>query len=265
MGRAMESSAVRGDRATSPRMEGDPRSDRQIPADKAPEQIARMFDAIASRYDLLNHLLSAGLDRAWRARVVTTLALSGTETLLDLCTGTGDLALAAVARRNGARRVIGIDFAPEMLRRGRVKIRERGLDDRIRLVLGDATQVPLPDASVDAVTMAFGIRNVQEPEKALGEVHRVLRPGGRVVILEFGEPRPRLLRSVYLWYFRRVLPWIGRAVSGHASAYTYLPSSVGTFFSPTAFCGLLRTGGFSEVHAVQLSLGIVYQYDGLKS
>ena len=233
--------------------------------DKAPQQIARMFDAIASRYDLLNHLLSAGLDRAWRVRAVTALTLTGTETLLDLCTGTGDLALAAVARRDGARRVVGIDFASEMLRRGQAKIRERALGERIRLVLGDATQVPLPDASVDAATMAFGIRNVQEPEKALGEVHRVLRPGGRVAILEFGEPRPRLLRAVYLWYFRRVLPRIGRCVSGHSSAYTYLPSSVGTFFSPGAFCDLLRTGGFSEVRAVPLSFGIVYLYGGLKS
>ena len=233
--------------------------------DKAPQQIARMFNAIASRYDLVNHLLSAGLDRVWRVRAVTTLTLTGTETLLDLCTGTGDLAFAAVARRGGARHVVGIDFASEMLLHGQVKIHERALGERIRLVLGDVTQLPLPDESVDAVTIAFGIRNVQEPEKALSEVYRVLRFGGRVAILEFGKPYPPVLRGVYLWYLRSVLPRIGRFVSGHASAYTYLPSSVDTFFDPDTFCDLLQMCGLSEVRAVPLSFGIVYLYGGLKS
>lgn len=235
-----------------------------LPIDKAPDRIAEMFDAIAARYDLLNRLLSGGLDRIWRVRAVTELELSGTETVLDLCTGTADLAIAAALRPGGARRVVALDFASEMLRRGYAKLRTRGLRRRVRLIRGDATCVPLVGNSVDAVTIGFGIRNVSEPRKALGEIYRVLRPGGHFAILEFGEPTPRVLRMVYSWYFQHVLPWVGRALSGHVSAYTYLPSSVGLFHGPPAFCELLRTSGFSEIRAVPLSFGIVYLYIGAK-
>ena len=223
-----------------------------------------MFDAIAGRYDLLNRVLSGGLDRRWRRRAVASIGLSGRETLLDLCTGTADLALAAVSGSRQAASVVGLDFATEMLRLGHDKIKIRRLQHRVRLVRGDATAVPLPDASVDAATMAFGIRNVNEPAAALAEVHRVLRPGGRMAILEFGQPRLRPLRALYLWYFERVLPRVGRLVSGHESAYTYLPSSVGAFHGPVAFRQLMIEAGFEETRAVSLTFGIVYLYEGTK-
>ena len=232
--------------------------------DKAPVRIAGMFDAIAGRYDLLNRVLSAGLDRRWRRRAVRSISLSGRETVLDLCTGTADLALASVTGSHQADSVVGLDFAGEMLRLGRDKITQRRLQHRVRLVRADATAVPLPDTSVDAATIAFGIRNVNDPAAALAEVHRVLRPGGRVAILEFGEPRVRPLRVLYLWYFRYVLPRIGRLVSGHQSAYTYLPSSVGAFHGPAAFRQLMTEAGFAETRAVSLTFGVVYLYEGTK-
>ena len=179
-----------------------------LPLDKAPHRIAGMFDAIAGRYDLLNRLLSAGFDQRWRARAVDALGLAGGEVVLDLCTGTADLALALTT--SAGARVVGVDFAGEMLRRGRQKVREAGVDRQVRLVLGDAMSMPMPDAVVDAATIGFGIRNVQTPAEALKEVHRVLRPGGRLVILEFGFPRAVLLRAAYVWYFRRVLPLVGK-------------------------------------------------------
>ncbi len=228
---------------------------------KDPARIAGMFDAIASRYDLLNHLLSAGIDRYWRMRAIRSLGLTGTETVLDLCTGTADLAMAA-ARPGRARHVLGIDFAGAMLRIGHEKVARAGLDGAIRLVQGDAMVLPLADGSVDAVTIAFGIRNVADPLAACRDIRRVLRPGGRLAILEFGLPPARPVRALYLWYFRHVLPRIGRLVSRHSSAYTYLPASVGSFPAPAEFARLLETAGFTQVRANPLTLGIVYLYQG---
>ena len=227
---------------------------------KQPDRIAGMFDAIARRYDLLNRVLSAGLDQRWRARAVAALALTGRETLLDLCTGTADVALAAVARREGAARAIGVDFSQQMLRLGLAKIRRRGLDARVALVRGDATRIPLGDGSVDRAAIAFGIRNVQEPEAACQELARVVRTGGRLAVLEFGVPGSPLLRAVYLWYASRLLPAVGRLVSKHASAYDYLPESVGRFPPPEAFGRLLQDSGFPHVEIVPLTFGIVYLY-----
>src|SRR5437773_1761023 len=180
---------------------------------KAPARIAGMFDAIAPRYDLLNHLLSAGIDRRWRRLAVQSLALTGRERVLDLCTGTADLAIAASTAPRGASRVVGIDFAGAMLRVGREKLRRRGLEPSIDLVRGDATRIPLADASVDAATVAFGIRNVDRIDEALGEIRRVLKPAGALAILEFGIPTAPGVRAAYTWYFNRVLPRIGRLVS----------------------------------------------------
>ena len=223
-----------------------------------------MFDAIAGRYDFLNHFLSAGLDTRWRARAVRELALSGDARVLDLCTGTADLAIAAL-RAGDAVTVVGIDFAHAMLRLARDKIRGRGLDRRVRLVRGDATAIPVRDGWADAATIAFGIRNVAQPEGALDELARVLKPGGRLAILEFGEPIVPGIRGLYNWYFRAVLPRLGRLVSKHDSAYSYLPASVGAFPSPDAFTAMMRTRGFSGARAVPLSLGIVYLYIAIRA
>jgi demethylmenaquinone methyltransferase/2-methoxy-6-polyprenyl-1,4-benzoquinol methylase len=227
--------------------------------DKRPEKIAGMFDAIAPRYDLLNTVLSGGTDRYWRWRAVRTLGLTGSETAIDLCTGTADLVLA-LARPGRARRVIGIDFSGEMLRLGLRKVRRAVRGVPALLSRGDAMRLPAADGCADGLTIAFGIRNVQRPEVAARECLRVLRPGGRLAILEFGTPRMAGFRQFYQWYFRHILPRIGRLVSRHDEAYTYLPESVGTWATPDQFCETLSTAGFSEVRAVPLTFGVVYLY-----
>lgn len=229
--------------------------------DKAPDRIAGMFDAIAPRYDLLNHLLSAGIDKRWRRRAIASLALSGRETLIDVCTGTADVALEAT----GAARVVGVDFAGAMLTLGLHKVHSANQARRIVLIRGDAMRLPARDRSADAATVAFGIRNVQRPEVACAEMARVLRTGGRLAILEFGVPRIPGVSALYLWYFRRVLPLIGRMVSGHTGAYSYLPASVGTFPPPVEFMAILRQAGFAEVQAVPLTFGIVYLYTAVRA
>jgi demethylmenaquinone methyltransferase / 2-methoxy-6-polyprenyl-1,4-benzoquinol methylase len=227
---------------------------------KNPSRIAGMFDAIAPRYDLLNHLLSAGIDLYWRRRAIRSLGLTGRERVLDLCTGTGDLAIAARTARPGAARVIGVDFAGAMLVIAAEKVLREKLSADVALIRGDATRIPVADRSVDAVTVAFGIRNVEDVQAACRDIHRVLRPGGRLAILEFAIPTTPLFRAVYLSYFRHILPRIGRLVSGHGAAYGYLPASVGAFASPGEFMDLLQKQGFQDVSADSLTFGSVFLY-----
>ena len=232
-----------------------------LPPDKTPSRIAGMFDAIAPRYDLLNHVLSAGLDRRWRDEAVASLMLrqDAEPRVLDLCTGTGDLALALVRQVTRAS-IVGVDFAGEMLRLGAAKVRTASLEPRVRFVRGDAASIPVRTASCDAATIGFGIRNVADPERALREIARVLKPGARLAILEFGQPRIPGIRTMYSWYFRYLLPLVGRMVSKHQSAYSYLPASVGAFPPPAEFVKILTATGFSRVRAVPLTFGIVYLF-----
>jgi demethylmenaquinone methyltransferase/2-methoxy-6-polyprenyl-1,4-benzoquinol methylase len=218
-----------------------------------------MFDAIAPRYDLLNRVLSLGIDRRWRRRAIRSLALTERDVLLDVCSGTGDVALEA-QRQAGLRRIIGVDFAGAMLAIGRKKVQAAGKAGQIALIRGDAARLPVREGSVDAATIAFGIRNVERPEAACREIARALRPGGRLAILEFGVPRIPGISTLYLWYFKYLLPRVGRAVSGHNAAYSYLPASVGAFPPPAEFMTILRHAGFVEVEAVSLTAGIVYLY-----
>jgi len=227
--------------------------------DKTPTRIAGMFDAIAPRYDLLNRVLSAGLDQRWRQRAVDALELGPSARVLDLCTGTADLAIAVAGRHRRAR-VTGVDFSAAMLRLGSAKVRSASLAARLRLVRGDAAMIPLASQSCDAATIAFGIRNVAEPNRALEELSRVLRPGARLAILEFGQPRIPGIRTLYAWYFRYLLPAIGKMVSHHDSAYSYLPASVGTFPPPAEFAATIERHGFVSAGPVPLTLGIVYLY-----
>jgi demethylmenaquinone methyltransferase/2-methoxy-6-polyprenyl-1,4-benzoquinol methylase len=199
--------------------------------------------------------------------------------VLDVCTGTGDLAVEAIKNRCRASvfenqkpmpdigfsvSVLGIDFAGEMLKHALEKVRRGGLDDRIRLARGDATRLPVPDAACDAAMVAFGIRNVADPSAALREMCRALRPGGRLVILEFGFPKIPGIRGLYKAYFRHVLPRVGRAVSRHGEAYAYLPASVADFDSDAGVRQLIERAGFESVRSVPLTLGVVYLYSARK-
>jgi demethylmenaquinone methyltransferase/2-methoxy-6-polyprenyl-1,4-benzoquinol methylase len=232
--------------------------------DKSPTKISGMFDAIAGRYDLLNTVLSGGLDRYWRKHAIDSLQLTGRERLLDVCTGTADVAIGAARRTTGAARVVGVDFSGAMLTNGLQKVRTGALDPRIQLVRGDAMHLPVSDGSVDAATIAFGIRNVQVPEVACRELVRVLRPGGRVAILEFGDPESPLFGPVYRWYSHHILPRIGRLVSQHDAAYTYLPKSIGAFAYGDDFARILNVAGLSQVKARPFMFGAVYLYTGTK-
>ena len=231
-----------------------------VAPDKTPDRIAGMFDAIAPRYDLLNRVLSAGIDRRWRASAIRSLRLTGRETLLDVCTGTADVALQA----RDAARVVGVDFAAAMLSFGRRKLLAAREDRRVTLVRGDATCLPMRDGTVDVVTVAFGIRNVERPDLACAELARVMRRGGRLAILEFGVPRMPGIGTLYLWYFKYLLPAVGRLVSGHTAAYSYLPASVGTFPPPHVFRGVVEQAGFTDVSADPLTFGIVQLYTATK-
>ena len=237
-----------------------PAADGARPLDKTPRRIAGMFDAIARRYDRLNHLLSAGLDRRWRRQAIAALAPPPGARVLDVCTGTADLAIAACRADSPPRTVVGVDFAGAMLEIGRGKVQASGLGRRLRLVRGDACRLPCAPSTVDAATVGFGIRNVVDPVQAVREIARVLRPGGRLAILEFGEPRLPVVRGVYLWYFRHVLPRVGAWLSRHGDAYAYLPESVQAFLGPDALAAVLRDCGFDRVRVVPLALGIVRLY-----
>ena len=236
-------------------------NDQSLGDDKDPQRISAMFDSIAERYDLLNHLLTIGLDIGWRSRAVEALELSGDEIVLDACTGTGDLAIAALSGRYGqAHHVVGVDFSERMLRVGYEKVLKKSLRGTVTFVRGDVTHIPLPSDSVDAATIAFGIRNVKEPRLVCAEIHRVLRRGGRLAILEFGMPDIPGLRALYIWYFRFVLPKLGGFVSRHGSAYSYLPASVVRCPSPEVFSAELEDAGFSRVNRIRLAFGITLLY-----
>jgi len=234
------------------------------PTPGAPEKAAvrSMFDRIAPRYDLLNRLLSAGTDVRWRRRAVDFLELAPPLRVLDLCTGTADLLLEVVSRdpRNSG---LGVDFAQAMLALGARKLARRGYASRARLAGGDGERLPVRSASFDAALVGFGIRNIGDPSRALAEVHRALKPGGRFVVLEFSMPKG-LLGRLYRTYFTQLLPRIGRLVSGDGSAYAYLPASVQAFPSPQAFAALMQQAGFVSVHIQPLTFGIACLHRGEK-
>lgn len=235
-----------------------------VSTSREPAKIAGMFDGIARRYDTLNHVLSGGLDLVWRRRAIRALQLAPDARLLDMCTGTADLALAALRGASPAHDVVGIDFSGEMLKHGLAKVRAAGLADRIRLVRGDATRVPLPDGSVDAAAVAFGIRNVVDRERACREFCRVLRPGGRLAVLEFGNPTMPGWKQLYGWYSRAVLPRIGSMISGDRVAYAYLPASISQFPEPAEFAEVLRRAGFSRVEWKPQTFGTVYLHIAIR-
>ena len=223
--------------------------------DKSGNRVRGMFAEIAPRYDLVNRMLSGGIDVWWRHVTVSRAAPPPTGAILDVCTGTGDLALAYRAKCGPGVRVVASDFCRPMLDRGIEKSAKTGA--AIEWVEADAMALPFPDATFDLVTVAFGLRNIADTSRGLAEMARVCKPGGRLAILEFSLPKNVIIRNAYLWYFRRVLPFIGNTVARNRSdAYTYLNQSVEAFPSGEALASLVRAAGFDRVEMVPLTFGI---------
>lgn len=225
-------------------------------------QVTRAFDAIAGRYDRLNRVLSLGLDLGWRRRALRHLCAAAPAQVLDVATGTADFALMA-ARRLPQARVTGIDLSEGMLAAGRAKVAAAGLAGRVELMAGDSLALDFPDAAFEAVTVAFGVRNFENLAAGLAEIRRVLKPGGRVVILELAEPQAFPLRQLHRFYLRRWIPLAGRLLTGHAREYAYLPASVGSVPQGEAMLALLRGAGFADCGCERYSFGICACYTGL--
>lgn len=221
-----------------------------------------MFDNIAHRYDFLNHFLSLGIDRRWRKKTIGKLKKFSPKKILDLATGTGDLAIASL--KLNPDKVTGLDISAGMLEKGKVKIRKKGLEEKISLLQGDSEHIPFDANEFDAITVAFGVRNFENLELGLKEMFRVLKPGGIVAILEFSTPEKTPMKQLYAFYFQKILPGIGKFFSNDGSAYTYLPESVGEFPAGDKFLGLLEEAGFSCLSIEVLSFGIASIYTGIK-
>jgi len=225
-------------------------------------QVAGMFDNIAPKYDILNRILSAGIDIGWRNKVIRFLRPFNPAHILDVATGTGDLAIACL--RTGAQSVTGVDISEGMLRIGQEKILAKHLQDRITLSYGDSEQLPFEDNSFDAVTVAFGVRNFEDLEKGLGEMCRVLKPGSPIAILEFSQPKNLFVKRLYYFYFCNVLPFIGKLVSKDSRAYTYLPESVNAFPYGEEFLNIMGRTGFKNTACTELTFGISSLYTAVK-
>ena len=226
------------------------------------EQIATMFDRIAPKYDFLNHTLSFGIDKLWRRRAIRLISSNSPETILDVATGTGDFAIAAL--KSGAKKITGIDISKEMVAIGVEKVKALGLDDKIELITGDSEAIQFPDKSFDAATVAFGVRNFENLGRGLDELFRVLKQGGTLCVLEFSKPHNALVKLGYKFYSNNLMPWIGRMVSGDRSAYTYLPESVDGFPDGEKFITFMSQSGFVQIREYRLSFGIATIYIGKK-
>ena len=228
-------------------------------------QVQKMFSDIAPRYDLLNRLLSCGQDQYWRKRAVTRLSPKAGERFLDIATGTADVALEITRKvPQGATQVVGMDFSEKMLELAQQKIDSQGKARSIQLKSGSAEKLPFEDNSFDGTTTAFGVRNFSDVRQSLREMYRVLKPGGRCVILEFSLPKNSALNALYRFYFEVLLPKVGRLISKHPSAYTYLPETVAAFPVRKEFSSLMQQAGFMNITYKELTLGIVILYTGVK-
>jgi demethylmenaquinone methyltransferase/2-methoxy-6-polyprenyl-1,4-benzoquinol methylase len=232
--------------------------------DKSEARVRSMFGEIAARYDFLNHLLSLGVDVYWRWRTVRKVPPAGDAPILDLCTGTGDLALAYHRAAGGQTRVVGADFCHPMLVIGQGKA-AKAQAEQVSFVEADAQRLPFADNHFQIVSVAFGLRNVTDTDRGLREMVRVCRPGGKVAVLEFSMPRWQPFKFLYGWYFRNVLPRIGQAIARNQhEAYSYLPASVGEFPSGEALAERMRAAGASQVRYYPLTLGVATLYVGTK-
>lgn len=226
------------------------------------EKVQEMFNGIAPKYDLLNHLLSLGIDKAWRRKAMRELERGAKDRVLDVACGTGDFSIEAL--RHGVRQVVGVDISENMLAVAREKARDKGLEEQLEFLYGDSEQLTFPDENFDAVTVAFGVRNFEHLERGLREMCRVLRPGGHVVILEFSTPDRFPMKQLYRFYFKHILPRVGGLVSGDRGAYEYLPASVFAFPQGDRFLDIMRACGFRDVRRRPLTFGIATLYTGEK-
>ena len=225
------------------------------------DQVREMFDNISPTYDFLNHFLSLGIDKGWRKKAIKKLGKRNPEIILDIATGTADFAIEA--QRISPDRVIGVDISEGMLRRGRVKLRKKGLLEKIELVQADSENLPYADNYFDAAIVAFGVRNFEDLLKGLREIRRVLKPGGEFLVLEFSKP-VGLFKLMFNFYFKWVLPILGRLFSRDTRAYSYLPESVKYFPDGEDFMDYMKQAGFQKVHDQRFTFGVCSLYSGSK-
>lgn len=226
------------------------------------EQVAEMFNNIAGNYDFLNHFLSLGIDILWRKKAIRILREDQPKHIVDIATGTGDFALEALALQPD--RITGIDISEKMLDVGRVKMKRKKVDNIIEMKLGDSENLPFSDDAVDAITVSFGVRNFENLKKGLSEMHRILKPNAKAVIIEFSKPEKFPIKQLYNFYFLKILPNLGRLISKDPRAYTYLPESVNAFPYGKQFTGIMEKLGYRNVKAIPLTFGIASIYVGEK-
>lgn len=226
-------------------------------------QVEQMFDSIAHSYDFLNHVLSLGIDRSWRRTAIDSLRPFAPKRLLDVATGTGDFALLAMRRLN-LDSILGVDLSEGMLRVGREKVEQQGLSDRITLRKADCMQLDIPDNSFDAVTVAYGVRNFEDLDRGLQEMRRVLRPGGRLVIIELTTPVRFPMKQLFRFYSRILMPIVGKTVSHDARAYTYLPATMEAFPQGEVMQEILRKAGYADVRFRRFTFGLSTLYTAAK-
>jgi demethylmenaquinone methyltransferase / 2-methoxy-6-polyprenyl-1,4-benzoquinol methylase len=229
------------------------------------QQVSKMFDNIARRYDFLNHFLSLGIDKIWRKRMINELAPLRPLSILDVATGTGDVAINTIKQLNiNDLHIVGLDISPQMLNVGKKKIDTDGLTNRIEMIVGDSENIPFEDNKFDAITVAYGVRNFEDLEKGLSEMQRVLKPNGKLVVLEFSKPNYFPFKQIFNFYFKNILPAIGKITSKDNRAYTYLYESVQAFPDGDKFLNILEKTGFKDNKCQSLTLGICSIYTGLK-
>jgi demethylmenaquinone methyltransferase/2-methoxy-6-polyprenyl-1,4-benzoquinol methylase len=226
------------------------------------EQVARMFNNISRRYDLLNRILSLGIDKSWRKQAVKILKSHQPEYVLDVATGTADFAIAAM--KADPKKITGVDISEQMLEVGREKLAKLNLTDKIELLSGDSENLAFKDNFFDAVIVSFGVRNFENLEKGMSEILRVLKPGGLLIVLEFSKPTGYFFKHIYNFYFKFILPAVGKMISKDTAAYTYLPDSVNAFPYGKAFTDILDKTGFKNTKCKELTFGVSSIYTGLK-
>jgi demethylmenaquinone methyltransferase/2-methoxy-6-polyprenyl-1,4-benzoquinol methylase len=226
------------------------------------EQVAEMFNNISHKYDFLNHFLSLGIDKLWRKKAIKILKKYQPKSVLDIATGTGDFAIEAL--KLNPEKIVGVDISEGMMEMGRIKLKERGLDKKITLLYGDSENLPFEDATFDAITVGFGVRNFQNLQQGLSDIKRVLTPNGTLVVLEFSKPKMFPIKQVFGFYSKYIIPFFGKLISKDSAAYTYLPESVEAFPEGDDFLNIMKQVGFKNTFRKPVSGGIATIYVGQK-